>query len=79
MKHSAERDELMGECDNEFMSTRAEVKKILWTKKEDEQLKTYVNDMPTQCRISWTALSSSMGDKTAKQCRDRWCKSLKTI
>jgi len=43
-----------------------------WLVREDNQLKGYVHAMPTQCRISWTKVSMLMGNRSAKQCRDRW-------
>ena len=59
---------------NNLKTPRVERSKIPWSTPEDEQLRCYVNNMPTRCRISWTTISTVMVDRTAKQCRNRWCK-----
>jgi len=53
-------------------SPGAKMSKIVWSNIEDERLRGYVNDTPTQCRIGWTRISELMVNKSAKQCRDRW-------
>lgn len=50
------------------------VSTMAWSEREDEQLIGFVNTMPTQCRISWTTFSALIKNRSAKQCRDRWCK-----
>ena len=47
---------------NNLKNLRVERSKIPWSTPEDEQLRYYVNNMSTRCRISRTTISKVMVD-----------------
>jgi hypothetical protein len=42
---------------------------VKWTKEEDRRLREAVEGMGAQ---KWTAIAAVVGDRTGKQCRERW-------
>ena len=49
-------------------------KKISWSSHEDVLLKDLVenSDMNNDGSYKWTEIAASMGDRSGKQCRERW-------
>jgi len=67
-----------GRSDYDIRTRWYSISKILWSKEEDEQLKGFVNATPEiSAKINdwWTVVSALMVSRSAKDCRDRWCKS----
>lgn len=53
---------------------RSKIVKGTWTEEEDERLRAAVqNSSP----IMWDVVARAVGDRTAKQCRERWSYRLK--
>lgn len=46
-----------------------------WSKQEDDRLRILV-ESEGECEYNWDAISTSLGNRTAAMCENRWCQVL---